>query len=634
MRLMAAFACAVMLICFGVAPGHAEKRVALVIGNSAYQNTPVLPNPKNDATDMAAALKALGFDAILATDLDKRAMDEAFRRFARLARDADAALFFYAGHGIQFAGSNYLMPIDAKLQDEADVPYEMAKVDDIIGDLSRAKNTRIIMLDACRDNPMADRLRVTLPASRSGAVSRGLARIERTQGLITAFATQPGQVAADGVGTRNSPFTAAVLKYIATPDIEATALFRRVAQEVNQSTEGKQLPEVSISLLGDFYFAGHASAPTTVTPPSNEASQAWAEVKDSKNQAMLEEFIKRFGDSFYASLARVRLEELKKSQVATVAPPVVPASPCGAAPMTVSWSSRSAQPLSAAEECALKPKDVFKECDKCPEMLVVPAGTFTMGSPASDAHHSVVEEPQHAVNIPKPFTMGKFPVTVDQFAAFVTETNYDAGSSCWTFEGGKPEERKGRSWRNPGFAQAGSHPAVCLNWNDAKAYVAWLAKKTGKDYRLLTEAEWEYAARAGTTTRYFFGDDERDLCRYGNVMDQTAKSQISWANKWQVAPCSDGHAYTAPVGSFLPNAFGLYDVHGNAYQWLDDCWHDNYTGAPSDGSAWVSGDCKYRVFRGGSWLSLPNQLPAAGRGRDYSLRYSFYGLRLGRKLTP
>jgi len=201
----------------------------------------------------------------------------------------------------------------------------MAKVDDIIGDLSRAKNTRIIMLDACRDNPMANRLRMTLPASRSGAVSRGLARIERTQGLITAFATQPGQVAADGVGTRNSPFTAAVLKYIATPDIEATALFRRVAQEVNQSTEGKQLPEVSISLLGDFYFAGHASAPTTVTPPSNEAAQAWAEVKDTKNQAMLEKFIKRFGDSFYAALARVRLDELKRPQTSAVPNPVQPA---------------------------------------------------------------------------------------------------------------------------------------------------------------------------------------------------------------------------------------------------------------------------------------------------------------------
>src|ERR1700730_1683850 len=178
MRAAAVFACAAILICLGVAPGQADKRVALVVGNSAYQNTPVLPNPKNDASDMAAALRALGFEAFLATDLDKRGMDDAFRRFARLSRDSDAALFFYAGHGMQFAGTNYLMPVDAKLQDEADLPYEMAKVDDVIADLARAKNIRIVILDACRDNPMAERLRMSLPASRSSAVSRGLARIE------------------------------------------------------------------------------------------------------------------------------------------------------------------------------------------------------------------------------------------------------------------------------------------------------------------------------------------------------------------------------------------------------------------------------------------------------------------------
>jgi uncharacterized caspase-like protein len=284
---MAAFACAVMLICLGALPSYAEKRVALVIGNSAYQNTPALPNPKSDATDMAAALQPLGFEVVLATDLDKRGMDDAFRRFARLARDADAALFFYAGHGLQYAGTNYLMPVDAKLQDEADLPYEMAKVDDIIADLSRAKNIRIVILDACRDNPMAERLRVSLPASRSAAVSRGLARIERTQGLITAFATQPGQVAADGFGKRNSPFTTAILKHIATAGIEAGTLFRRVAQDVNESTGGKQLPELSVSLLGEFYFAGQgAGSPTgAAQPPADQAAQAWATTQNTTSVA-------------------------------------------------------------------------------------------------------------------------------------------------------------------------------------------------------------------------------------------------------------------------------------------------------------------------------------------------------------
>src|SRR5437660_98559 len=150
MRLVAAIACAAMLLGLDIVPGHAEKRVALVIGNSSYQGAPVLANPRNDAIDMGATLKSMGFDTIVATDLDKRGMDEAFRRFARLARDADAALFFYAGHGMQFSGTNYLMPVDAKLKDDTDLPYEMAKVDDIIADLARAKNIRLVILDACR----------------------------------------------------------------------------------------------------------------------------------------------------------------------------------------------------------------------------------------------------------------------------------------------------------------------------------------------------------------------------------------------------------------------------------------------------------------------------------------------------
>jgi formylglycine-generating enzyme required for sulfatase activity len=183
--------------------------------------------------------------------------------------------------------------------------------------------------------------------------------------------------------------------------------------------------------------------------------------------------------------------------------------------------------------------------------------------------------------------------------------------------------------------QTGSDPVSCVNWNDADAYVDWLSKKTKRAYRLLTEAEWEYAARAGSTTRYFFGDAERDFCRYGNGADQTAKSTIKGAQNWITVPCSDGYSYTAPTGRFLPNGFGLYDVNGNAFQWLQDCWHANYQGAPSDGSAWVSGDCGGRVIRGGSWGWGPKYLRAAGRGGEApDARWDGYGLRVARTLTP
>jgi formylglycine-generating enzyme required for sulfatase activity len=225
-------------------------------------------------------------------------------------------------------------------------------------------------------------------------------------------------------------------------------------------------------------------------------------------------------------------------------------------------------------------------------------------------------------------------VTFDQFAAFVAETGYDAGTECWTYEGGKAAQRQGRSWRNLSYAQTGSHPAGCLNWYDAKAYVDWLSKKTGKSYQLLTEAQWEYAVRAGTTTRYFFGDQEKDFCRYGNGADQTARSKIDGAQAWITVPSSDGHAYAAPVGSFAPNGFGLYDVHGNAWQWLEDCWHENYQAVPSDGSAWLSGNCDGRMTRGGSWGWGPRYLRAAGRSGDAPhKRWDAYGLRVARMLN-
>jgi formylglycine-generating enzyme required for sulfatase activity len=326
-------------------------------------------------------------------------------------------------------------------------------------------------------------------------------------------------------------------------------------------------------------------------------------------------------------------------QVEKRAEPPVPTGACENDARTASLSPQCASPLSAAAESSLKPKDRFKECDKCPEMVVLPAGSFTMGSPGSEPGRGVDEAPQHQVTIPKSFAVSKFDITVDQFAAFVVRTGYDAGSNCLTLEDGKPEDRQGRSWRNPGFSQEGSHPAVCLSWNDAEAYVAWLSRKTGKPYRLLTEAEWEYASRArtepGSYPRFWFGNDEKDLCRHGNGADQTAKSSVSGIEGSTIAPCADGYAYTSPVGSFEPNDFGLYDMSGNAWQWTQDCYHDSYKGASPDGAAWTMGDCKSHVLRGGSWIDPPVNLRAAIRiwdtGDD---RTSSGGFRVGRTLTP
>jgi formylglycine-generating enzyme required for sulfatase activity len=277
-------------------------------------------------------------------------------------------------------------------------------------------------------------------------------------------------------------------------------------------------------------------------------------------------------------------------------------------------------PLTAAQEHSLRPGDSFRECADCPEMVVVPPGSFTMGSPQDEGGRDDNEGPQHVVTIAGPLAVGKLHVTVDQFAAFARDSLYAPHTpGCLTFEDGKEELRKDRSWGNTGFPQEGAHPAVCLSWEDAEAHVDWLGKSTGKPYRLPTEAEWEYAARGqtspGTYPRFWFGNNVTDLCRYGNGRDKTAGYTIPDAKDLSLlAPCDDGYAYTAPGGHYARNAFGLHDMFGNALQWTEDCISDDYKNAPDNGAAFLTGFCGHgHVIRGGSWRDNPRRLRAAQR---------------------
>ena len=175
---------------------------------------------------------------------------------------------------------------------------------------------------------------------------------------------------------------------------------------------------------------------------------------------------------------------------------------------------------------------------------------------------------------------------------------------------------------------------VCVSWNDAQAYVGWLNERTGGGWRLPSEAEWEYAARAGSETLYHFGDNASRLCDYGNVMDTT---KFPNGNQWSESrvECEDGAAYPTRVGSYRPNALGLHDMHGNVWEWTEDCWNEGYAGAPTDGSAWDSGDCSRRVFRGGSWNNSPSYLRAAYRFRITTVSHGdTNGFRVARTLTP
>ena len=252
----------------------------------------------------------------------------------------------------------------------------------------------------------------------------------------------------------------------------------------------------------------------------------------------------------------------------------------------------------------------FRDCAECPEMVVVSVGSYMMGSLWLESERGDHEGPAHRVTIPKPFAVGVYEVTRKEWSRFVKKTNYSMEDGCWIVEGGKWVMNSGRSWRNPGFPQGDGHPVVCVSWEDAQAYVQWLSRKTGDWYRLLSESEWEYVARAGTGSRYWWGDE------VGRGRANCAGNP-GCRSRW-------GGRQTAPIGSFSPNAFGLHDVHGNVSELVEDCLHESYAGAPADGSVWRSGgDCSYRMARGGSWVNLPKDIRSASRVGEPSKARSY-----------
>ena len=259
-----------------------------------------------------------------------------------------------------------------------------------------------------------------------------------------------------------------------------------------------------------------------------------------------------------------------------------------------------------------RPGDRFRDCDVCPELVVVPEGNYMMGSPDSEKWRTRDEGPRHRVTIDRPFAVGVGEITVREYGRFVEATGRAMQGTCRQWREGEWKLVGGTGWRFPGFSQTEQAPVVCVNWEDANAYVKWLTGVTGEAYRLLSESEWEYVARAGTDAATFWGHDVKSQCRYANGVDLTLKRKDrEW--QWTYASCSDGHHTTAPVGTFVANKFGLHDVIGNVWEWTQDCWHNDYQAAPTDGRAWQGDDCSQRVARGGSWLSRPTYLRLAIR---------------------
>lgn len=567
-----------MITAGSVIEGHSSDRVALVVGNSDYVHTQSLPNPARDATAVADKLRGMGFNSVsLKLDLDLDSMTRAITEFAARARGADIAVIFYAGHGMEAGGDNFLVPVNARIKKEADIRKETVRLSSALDAVRSAARLGLIVLDACRNNPLSTTLQL-----RSGArfVRRGFARVEPRGDMLVAYAAAAGTTAQDGDGP-HSPYTSAILAHLDTPGLDVRRLFGRVRDDVLKATGQVQEPATYGSLGGDAVY---------LVPPAISKNDGADRARQSQRDP--------------ADPVKASPKERDRKKVAV-----------GVSP----------NPPQQAAARSTKPGDRFRDCEVCPEMIVIPPGRFVMGSPNDENGRNKDEGPLRTVNLRKPIAIGKFEVTKREFERFARETGHDAGSLCTILDAGKKKwvNGLGRSFRDPGISQSDDHPAPCLSWRDAKAYVSWLSDKTGQTYRLLSEAEWEYAARAGTTSAYGSDDDWTRICEYANGPD--------------IQSCDDGHKdRAAPVGQYKPNAFGLHDMQGNLWEWVEDCSNRTYAGAPTDGTPWTSqGDCSKRVVRGGSWDNdyTPSALRLGNRAWENAIRRnSSIGLRVAREL--
>jgi formylglycine-generating enzyme required for sulfatase activity len=792
---------------------QAAKRVALVIGNDTYDTLPALNNARADARGIADKLRGLGFDVILKLDAGRRSFGRALAEFEGKAADAEVGLVFYAGHGIQSGGANYLVPSDAQIEAEEDLVFGGINSTVFLSAMKRAgTRLNIVIMDACRDNPLPKRTRSSARGLIVTAAPVGI------RGTAIVYSAAPGQTAQDGPEGGHGVFTGALLGVLDRPGLSLEQVFKETAVRVARATNNKQKPWINSSVTGDFVF-NRSAPPGTAAAPSASGSDRedlfWQSIQNSKDAADFQDYLGRFPNGAFASLARRRIhglklaslpppfsvEEIEASYVAlktanvrakptTTADklgrlergaqveitgktaikgrpwwrvaladgktgfvwgpllgpvsdeaPKAPANPKDLFAIVLpesgltlgDWVLLAEDRLKAGEHVALlteagkfrrkygrfreldallakavlgdvrsrsgikkvaraamhhrrfgdlpglsgeldssvanviaglklgsedaarrslsvltkletlagpglallekraksyhrlkeydaagtayrawigqaggdHPKrkemalglfkarrgeavdlqvgETFKDCDGCPEMVVIPTGQYRMGRRQGVGDD--YEKPVHDVRINYSFAVGRFEVTHAQWQGVM--------HNDWAiFEGV-------------------TAPVANINWNDAKRFVNRLSEKTGKRYRLLSEAEWEYVSRAGTTTRYYWGDDFD-----GN--------KVAYVGS------------TDPVGSYDANAFGLYDMFGNVWEWVEDCWHVNFRGAPTNGSAWLrDGDCSRRVIRGGSWSSPRRDLRATYRFRyGAGNRNSSGGFRVARTLSP
>jgi formylglycine-generating enzyme required for sulfatase activity len=519
-------------------------RVALLIGNANYPDasTP-LSTTIRDARTLADEFRRTEFDVDLKENVGREDMQRAIDTFTGKIRSGMVALFYFSGYGIQVARQTYLIPVNAQVWTEAEVRRDGISLDALLAEMQRkGAKVKIVIIDASRRNPFERRFR---------ASAAGLAALDAPDGTLAMYSAAPGKVINEGSGP-NSLFVGELIKELRVPNLTAEEVFNRARIGVSRASNNEQVPWVASSLIDEFYFGSPrpvATGPAAAQTPSPAPTPP-----------------------------------------RTPAPPPAPAPSAAPTPAPAPSATATLSTTSPPTATSAKAGDVFRDCQGCVEMLVVPAGSFDMGSATE------YENPAHRVTIAKPFAIGRHEVTFDQWDMCVAD-------------GGCKHRPEDREWGR------GDRPVINVSWLDAKAFVAWLSQKTGQTYRLPSEAEWEYAARGGTNTPYWWGRDVGS--RQANCRE-----------------CNTGSSQqTSAVGSYKANPYGLHDTAGNVAEWVEDCWNDNYRGAPQNGSPWLMGQCRLRVLRGGAFDSAAKYLRSTARFRyDSDVRYSANGFRVAREL--
>ena len=671
---------------------NGSRRLALVLGNDAYQKVGALKNARNDALLMATTLKKAGFEVTQASDLGRDLMWKSIDNFRGRINKGDEVVFYYAGHGVQINSNQLLLPVDISAESDGQVQRDAVSLVDIQDALKDARFA-LLVIDACRDNPFPK------AGGRSiGGGVRGLLAPDPVTGQVIVMSAGRNQKALDNVPgeTRsNGLFTWELAQAMQAPGVEIRTALEQVKDRVDDKAKSvghDQRPSMVSDLRGSFYFFGSdpgrvqgadsggdpdleawtaanrsnsvigyetyleaypkgryiiaarialnaIKASATKTPAPSKSSpvasqdpeaQFWNEVKSSGAREYLDAYVKQYPKGKYLALARIELKKLndqdkaergrqigQRSQEEQVSwdsakiagtqdayanylgsyPVGRYAALAQAAQQKIQRESAVSQRQEAQrvvdqqrkqredserESREMRPGKVFKDCDACPAMVVIPAGSFMMGRNDGPPEEKLA----HKVAI-KGFAMGKTEVTQEQWMAMM---------------GSNPSS----------FKPCGSTcPVENLSWDDAQTFIQKLNAKTGKSYRLPSESEWEYACQAGVKQTYCGADNLDSVAVYGR------KSGIT----------------TLPVANKQANAWGLFDMSGNVWEWTQDCWNDGYYGVPSDGSASMSGNCDFHIQRGGSWAGDAVDARITTRNRVAALSHrSVSGFRLARTL--